>query len=85
MAKKKQVFKALDIVVLTDDRVFQVVEPRSASGAMLIRWMDSDQETFMFDSEKIYVREVIPHSYFPHLVFLAARSIHQRLNNLSKV
>ncbi len=85
MAKKKHKFKSLDIVILTDGRVFQVSEEKSDSGSMLIRWLESDEETFLFDTEKLYVKEVIPYDPLAHFIFIAARSIHQRLNNLNKV
>jgi hypothetical protein len=85
MAKKKHKFKELDIVILADGRVFQVSEEKSDNGSMLIRWLESDTETFLFDSEKIYVKDIIPYNPLAHFLFIAARSIHQRLNNLNKV
>lgn len=82
---KKQRFKELDIVVLVDDRIFQVMEVKAPGGGMAIRWLDGDNESYIFDSDLLKVKEIISHDPIASLVFLAARSIHLRLNSLSKV
>lgn len=85
MAKnlQKHKLKELDIVILSDGRAFQVVEDKPKS--MTVKWMDSDVESFLFDTEKLYVEKIISNSAIALLVFNAARSIHQRLNNLNRV
>lgn len=86
MAKKrKATFKAGDIVILTDGRIFQVQEPIGSDIGLCIRWMDEDSDSYVLESDKFYVKEVISNNPTALLVFLSARSIHLRLNNLSKV
>lgn len=85
MAKrvKDLVLKKLDIVVLTNGKVFQVIEIKPNKGGTVL-WMDKENESSLWHDDHLYVEKVI-NSPTALLVFAAARSIHLRLNNLNRV
>jgi hypothetical protein len=83
MARKKFELQEGQIVVLTDGRVFRVRE--NYGDNLCVIWMDADEETFICDKDSLHVESVLEPSPEVLLTFNATRSLHERLNRLSRV